>query len=212
MTTAQQYRKKPVVNWAVQWTGDNTGDVIDFVGRDKFVVNVDGHTAQLYVAANNAWLPVQHNEWVIHDDSGFYPCLPERFAETYELVRRAHPGSVGRMLDTYQRSLDNQLYGSAQTVMECIVEDLRKLATEAQSAESATTQAGFAAIQLFQNTLAGLFDGFRDGIQSTVTRAEAAVGKSSPTADAYARGTFFGIASCRDMLTVPFVDEPGAGR
>lgn len=44
-----------------------------------------GH-GELYVAANNAWLDIEIGEWIIKDSRGFYPCKPDIFAQTYEVV------------------------------------------------------------------------------------------------------------------------------
>lgn len=86
-----RYRKLPVVIEAVQWTGYNEAVVAMFVGLPgygepaKFIV---GDTmAKLWVAANGDYLNIKPGEWIIKDASGCYPCLPERFAETYEAVR-----------------------------------------------------------------------------------------------------------------------------
>jgi hypothetical protein len=86
-----RYRKLPVVVEGVQWTGYNEAVVAAFVGLPnygepaRFVLN-STDCARLWVAANWDYLDIRVGEWVLKDASGCYPCLPERFNETYEAV------------------------------------------------------------------------------------------------------------------------------
>lgn len=99
----QKFRKKPVVIEAIQFLGDNWIEVQAFtqthtpdgepehliqnfneIGTYLVPVADAPHTAELWVAANSQWLPVQPYEWILKDASGFYPCQPDRFLETYE--------------------------------------------------------------------------------------------------------------------------------
>jgi hypothetical protein len=98
------YRKKPVVNEAQQWTGDNIHDLWEWItaaflygptpaepaiGPDasgKGCTAQPARLARLYVAANDAWLNLEVGEWIIKDSLGFYPCKAEVFAATYEAV------------------------------------------------------------------------------------------------------------------------------
>ena len=78
-----QYRKKPVVIEAVQWTGQNIAEINNFafdhvqgaVNKDcAFLVGtLEGpHTASV-------------GDWIIRGVKGeFYPCKPDIFAATYE--------------------------------------------------------------------------------------------------------------------------------
>lgn len=92
--TAKRYRKRPVEIEALQWTGDNLAQMQAFVG-----VRTDSHALEneqgfdvfragprLYVAANEAWLPIDVSEWVAKDRLGFYPIKDSMFHESYELV------------------------------------------------------------------------------------------------------------------------------
>lgn len=86
MNKPKLYRKKPVENLAMQWTGDNY-DALHAWGAQ--VVAPDRSITpklRLYVDANFAFLDVQVGEWIIKDASGFYPCHPDRFAESYDEV------------------------------------------------------------------------------------------------------------------------------
>lgn len=99
MTTAR-YRKKPVEVEAIQWQGLGlgTGDVIDFAGTHPdpdsgeetlTFVPLAYPAPQLWVAANQAWVTVEPGEWLIRDARGVYPCKPDIFEQTYELVNDA---------------------------------------------------------------------------------------------------------------------------
>ena len=77
-----KYRKKPVVIEAVQWTGDNAGEMADFVPLtygvedDKIVIT----TLEGFMTANVG-------DWIIKGVAGeFYPCKPDIFEATYEIV------------------------------------------------------------------------------------------------------------------------------
>lgn len=93
------YRKRPVVIEAFQWDGgDNTEELLEWTVEqgatpDDPVIQVDRlgeyrnvHFIKLYVAANDEWLEIEPNEWVIKDKLGFYPCKDEIFQENYEAV------------------------------------------------------------------------------------------------------------------------------
>lgn len=92
-----QFRKKPVVIDAVQWTGDNLREVIDFAGlhpsAEKWtwaeyeaVVARDG----LKIFTLEGPMMATPGDWIIKGVKGeFYPCKPDIFAATYESVDEA---------------------------------------------------------------------------------------------------------------------------
>lgn len=93
--TAQRFRKKIADVPAIQWTGDNPYAVRGFTGTHQpdperggnhYVFTIQSGHGELYVAANNAWLDIEIGEWIIKDSRGFYPCKPDIFAQTYEVV------------------------------------------------------------------------------------------------------------------------------
>lgn len=87
---AKRYRKRPIIIEAMQWTGANSDEirswmVEDVDGKEWFTTNDDAaHTAQLFVAANHAWLTIEQGEWVAKDSEGYYPIKEPVFARTYE--------------------------------------------------------------------------------------------------------------------------------
>lgn len=83
LRAVQQYRKKPAVVSAIQWTGTNVRDVKDFVG-DEAIFDKRG---VLYIATWEGAHEATEGDYIIRGVKGeFYPCKPDVFAETYELV------------------------------------------------------------------------------------------------------------------------------
>ena len=88
-----KYRKKPVVIEAIQWTGLNLNEIIEFVGDDL-----------IYSICDTAWEvgkgrphvfmeiktlegnhKVSEKDYIIKGVQGeFYPCKPDIFEKTYE--------------------------------------------------------------------------------------------------------------------------------
>lgn len=90
-----QYRKKPIVVEAMQWTGDNEAEIQAWTGTDIFHKldpedreNADDpdHTGNLLIAANSCHAGLADGEWIIRDAKGFYPCEADVFGTTYEEV------------------------------------------------------------------------------------------------------------------------------
>lgn len=76
-----QYRKKPVVIEAVQWTGCNLKELQNFVGSaSTYDEQLTIHTLEGDHVANVG-------DYIIKGVQGeFYPCKPDIFAKTYEAV------------------------------------------------------------------------------------------------------------------------------
>lgn len=90
----QKFRKKPVIIEAIQWTGSNLKDVIDFTGLhssankwtwDEYeqVVKIEG----LKIFTLEGKMNADINDWIIKGVKGeYYPCKPDIFEGTYEVV------------------------------------------------------------------------------------------------------------------------------
>ena len=92
-----KYRKKPVEIEALQWTGANVTEVITFVGHKVRLAmpNV------LVIETLEGRMHASPGDFIIRGVAGeFYPCKPEIFAQTYDLVPAAiaasSPGSPSR--------------------------------------------------------------------------------------------------------------------
>lgn len=84
-----KYRKKPVVIEAVQWTGVNATEIVQFMG-DDFATGGSAERSKeglLTIATLEGEMVASPGDWIICGVKGeFYPCKPDIFAETYELV------------------------------------------------------------------------------------------------------------------------------
>ena len=89
-----KYRKKPVEIEAVQWTGFNVGEIRDFAdGYVRFDVYdaaweaADAAKAVFTLCTLAGDVPVDQYDFIIKGVNGeFYPCKPDIFAKTYEVV------------------------------------------------------------------------------------------------------------------------------
>ena len=71
-----RYRKKPIVIEAIQWTGDNPDEILDWSGL---------HAGQLWVAIETleGTMKADIGDWIIKGVQGeFYPCKPDIFEAT----------------------------------------------------------------------------------------------------------------------------------
>ncbi len=89
--TAREYRKKPVVIQAVQFTGTNHDEVQDFAPGLFHEVHPDDRTddpditAEVMDELHSTWVGVKDGQWIIRGVQGeFYPCDPDVFSATYE--------------------------------------------------------------------------------------------------------------------------------
>lgn len=79
-----KYRKKPVVIEAIQWTGHNISDICIFTGRCGGELIKNG---ELYIATLEGIHHASVGDFIIKGVKGeFYPCKPDIFESTYELV------------------------------------------------------------------------------------------------------------------------------
>ena len=77
-----KFRKKPIVIDAVQFTGLNFEEMEEFVGGDAEFRN-----GGLLIATLEGAMTAAVNDWIIKGVQGeFYPCKPDIFEATYELV------------------------------------------------------------------------------------------------------------------------------
>lgn len=101
----KRYRKKPVVIEAVQWTGDNLAEVAALLQIDKvdldnesgksstdpdallFVIREDPRSLVMRTVHGDTAI-ARVDDWVIPEPvpGRGYPCKPDIFRETYELV------------------------------------------------------------------------------------------------------------------------------
>jgi hypothetical protein len=92
----KQYRKKPVIIEAIQWVGNNPGDVEQFC-EGKLTYDICDTAYQvgkgvpvvmnMRIETLEGIMEVSKGDYVIKDVKGeFYPCKPDIFEQTYEEV------------------------------------------------------------------------------------------------------------------------------
>lgn len=88
-----KYRKKPVVIEARQFTGGKGYNaLLDWINehaedRTSFAITDCGKIVGLGIETLEGTMRADVGDWIIEGVSGeFYPCKPDIFAQTYELV------------------------------------------------------------------------------------------------------------------------------
>jgi hypothetical protein len=78
-----KYRKRPVVIEAVQFTGDNVEQIADFAcGQVGYAI-----PTAVVIQTLEGDMRGEIGDWIIKGVQGeFYPCKPDIFHATYELV------------------------------------------------------------------------------------------------------------------------------
>lgn len=80
----KKYRKKPVVIEALLWTGENKDAIKNFVKQDMYF----SARGDLYICTLEGEMRAPPGDYIIKGVNGeFYPCDPEVFEKTYELVK-----------------------------------------------------------------------------------------------------------------------------
>ena len=86
-----KYRKKPVEVDAVQFTHESTNMLLGWIADEQGMatahVNAEGRWDAIKVWTLEGEMIAQPGDWIIHGVAGeFYPCKPDIFEATYELV------------------------------------------------------------------------------------------------------------------------------
>jgi hypothetical protein len=79
------YRKKPVVIQAVQWTGENNVEILQFCST--CYITSSGKTKDLVITTLEGDMSASTGDYIIKGVKGeFYPCREDIFDLTYETV------------------------------------------------------------------------------------------------------------------------------
>jgi hypothetical protein len=82
---AQKFKKKPVVIEAVQWTGQNQFEIMNFC--KTCYLTSSGTVKDLYIDTLEGDMLANEGDYIIKGVAGeFYACKPDIFALTYENV------------------------------------------------------------------------------------------------------------------------------
>lgn len=94
-----QFRKKPVVIEAIQWTGHNGTEIELFIGKrlkiksvpssiERELDNIPISEYTVEIPTLEGVMTATKMDWIIKGVKGeFYPCKPDIFNETYEEVK-----------------------------------------------------------------------------------------------------------------------------
>lgn len=85
----KQYKKKPVVISAVQWTGEDESmnEILGFCPAAKFIVEIGG-PKRLEIETLEGTMRADIGDYIIRGVKGeFYPCKPDVFEKTYEPIQ-----------------------------------------------------------------------------------------------------------------------------
>ena len=80
-----KYVKKPVIISALQWTGDNILEMCNFTGKeDSKLLKND----ELYIDTLEGTMHASVGDYIVCGvDGEFYPCKPDIFEKTYEIIK-----------------------------------------------------------------------------------------------------------------------------
>lgn len=79
--------KKPVKVQAVQWTGNNYEEIVDFVGVYSLPMFLGKDSVIIIIKTLEGNHYARKGDWIIRGVNGeFYPCKPDIFEKTYEEV------------------------------------------------------------------------------------------------------------------------------
>lgn len=79
-----KFVKKPIVVNAIQWTGTNNDDIVEFMGWKVDKTNY-GH---LKIPTLEGTMEARPGDWIVRGVTGeYYPVKPDIFALTYEPVQ-----------------------------------------------------------------------------------------------------------------------------
>ena len=80
-----KYKKKPVVIEAIRFTGSNYDEIREFIGKNTLCSDLS-----IVIPTLEGDMVAQKGDYIIKGVHGeFYPCKPDIFNETYEVVSEA---------------------------------------------------------------------------------------------------------------------------
>ena len=127
MTKELNFRKRPVVIQAVQWTGENLREVISFTDGppdarsthasmkwEEYCDLVKSDGLKIYTLEGKMSADV--GDWIIKGVKGeHYPCKPDVFELTYEPARAQLPSQGGEAVEVVAwQDAENPLYTTAE--------------------------------------------------------------------------------------------------
>lgn len=88
-----KYRKKPVIIEAVKWTGSITQEMEDLLGEVKVLPK----GSSLLIPTLEGVMEARQGDYIIRGVNGeLYPCKPDIFLKTYELLEEIKEAENGK--------------------------------------------------------------------------------------------------------------------
>lgn len=88
----KRYRKKPVQVEAIQWLGNNSLEIVEWINHNGGNARYLADSDTIYIGTLEGPLTTSLYDWIIKGVAGeFYPCKPDIFEQTYELVESWEP-------------------------------------------------------------------------------------------------------------------------
>lgn len=82
-----QYRKKPVIIDAIQWTGSNEFDIIEFIRDDSYYFEFNAENKTIKIKTLEGIMTANVEDYIIRGVKGeYYPCKPDIFKQTYDIL------------------------------------------------------------------------------------------------------------------------------
>lgn len=85
-STPARYESSPQTITAHRYREENVAELASWMGQANVRYRPRVHLTQIWVAANESWVPLEDGEWVIVDELGFYPCKDVVFRKKYHKV------------------------------------------------------------------------------------------------------------------------------
>lgn len=82
-----KYRKKPIVIDAVRWDGSTIDDVLELADQVPAQLELPEEGEHLLIHTLEGIMRAEPHDWIIRGVKGeLYPCKPDIFAATYDVV------------------------------------------------------------------------------------------------------------------------------
>lgn len=82
-----KYKKKPVVIDAIQFTGNNNDDIIEFLGDDRQKITWSWDKKVILIPTLEGVVGCSLGNWIIRGVNGeLYPCRDDIFRKTYDAI------------------------------------------------------------------------------------------------------------------------------
>jgi hypothetical protein len=129
----EKFEKLPVVIEAILFTGDNGGELREFVGS---ALSWNPLRNEAHIATEEGIMRANAGDWIIRGVKGeFYPCKPDIFAATY---KPAGPATVTAQPERDDRDLTGNNYKASRVFKELV----RWATYQAEICERVETGAG----------------------------------------------------------------------